>query len=127
MKPKTWVRVVNAILAMAVVAVVLGNYARAVKAVELERASLGLEAEWIGGHAKQIKSVTPGGPADRAGLRAGDVLRFGPNRESDWVLVGYRNMPEGFSAPLPVRHADGSTSTVTLVPDSVAYLPTLND
>jgi hypothetical protein len=36
-------------------------------------------------------------------------------------------MPEGFSGTLPVRHADGSSSIVKLVPERVDYLPTLND
>jgi hypothetical protein len=36
-------------------------------------------------------------------------------------------MPEGFSASLPVRRADGSRTQVDFVPQRVAYLPTLND
>jgi hypothetical protein len=79
-QPKTWVRLVNALLAMAVAAAVAGNYPRVIKVVELERASLGIQAEWIGGHGKQMNGVTLGGPADRAGIRAGDVLQFDPYR-----------------------------------------------
>lgn len=71
--------------------------------------------------------MTPGGAADRAGLRAGDVLEFDPSRNESWVLAGYREMPAGFSASVPVHHADGSRTVVRLEPTRVAYAPTLND
>ena len=117
----------NALCALALCALVLGNYLPMVRVLELSRAGLGLQGEWIANHSKRITSVSPGGPADRAGLRAGDVIRFDPNRDADWVMAGYRKMPEGFSGALAVRHGDGSTSVVGIVPESVAYLPTLND
>jgi hypothetical protein len=126
-EPRTFFRGINTAFAVALCAVVLGNYLPMVRVLDLSRAGLGIEGEWIDGPAKRITSITPGAPADRAGLRAGDVLLFDPNRESDWVLAGYRNMPEGFSAALPVRHADGSQTVVSLVPTRVTYLPTLND
>lgn len=125
--PGLFVRAVNAFCAVALCALLLGNYLPMVRVLDLSRADLGLQGVWIGGHAKRITSVTPGAPADRAGLRAGDILQFDPNRETDWVLAGYRNMPEHFSASLPVRHVDGTRSVVALVPESVAYLPSLND
>ena len=78
-----------------------------VKTFDLHRADLGVKGEWIGDHARRVTAVTPGGAADRAGLRPGDVLEFDPAREADWVLASYRNMPEGFGGTLPVRHADG--------------------
>ena len=126
-EPRTFVRSINAAFALVLCALVLGNYLPMVRVLDLSRAGLGIEGEWIDEHARRITSVVPGAPADRAGLRAGDVLLFDPNRESDWVLAGYRDMPEGFSGTLPVRHADGSQSVVSLVPTRVIYLPTLGD
>lgn len=126
-KPKTWVRVVNGLAALAVAAFVLGNYWPIVKLFGLARADLQYQGEWIGGHAKRITAVTSGGVADRAGLRPGDVLEFDPSRNDDWVLAAYRNMPVGFTGTLPVRHADGTRAIVSLAPERVAYLPNPND
>jgi hypothetical protein len=126
-QPRTFVRAINGLIALALGAYLLIAYLPVVKVFELSRADLMIRGEWIGGHAKQITAVTPGGVADRAGLKAGDVLEFDPARDGDWVLAGYREMPEGFSGTLPIRHADGSRAVVTLVPERVAYLPTLND
>jgi hypothetical protein len=126
-QPRTWVRAINALFALAVCAVVAGNYLPMWRAIDLARADLGIQGTWIGHEAKQITAVQAGGPADRAGLKPGDILQFESSRETDWVLAGYRHMPEGFRGSLPVQHADGSASRVTLVPERVAYLPTLND
>jgi hypothetical protein len=125
--PSTISRVVNALFALALAAFVLANFWPTVKLFDLARADLQYQGSWIGGHAKRITAVTPGGVADRAGLKPGDVLEFDPARDSDWVLASYRNMPEGFTGTLPVRHADGTRSVVTLTPQRVAYLPTFND
>jgi len=126
-KPKTWVRVVNGLAALAVAVFVLVNYWPLVKLFDLSRADLQYQGVWIGGHAKRITAVTSGGVADRAGLKPGDVLEFDPSRKDDWVLASYRDMPEGFTGTLPVRRADGTRAVVTLAPKRVAYLPTLND
>ena len=125
--PGPFVRAINAILALALGALVLAIYLPTVQLFHLSRADLQVEGVWIGGHAKQITAVTPGGVADRAGLREGDVLEFDPANDESWILASYREMPEGFSATLPVRHADGSTTVATLAPERVAYLPSLND
>ena len=63
----------------------------------------------------------------RARLKPGDVLEFDPDKNDDWVLASYRNVPEGFSATLPVRHADGTRSVVAITPERVAYLPRTYD
>jgi hypothetical protein len=112
---------------LALAALLLVVWAPVVKVLDLTRADLGADGIWIGASARRVTSVTPGGAAAIAGIRAGDVLQFDPERDEDWVLAGYRAMPEGFSASLPVRHADGSRSIVVLQPDAVAYLPTSND
>jgi hypothetical protein len=126
-QPKTWVRVVNGLAALALAALVLGMYWPTVKLSDLHVADLGYQGEWIEGHAKRITAVTPGGPVDRAGLQPGDVLEFDPGRNDDWVLAGYRDTPEGFTGTLTARYADGTRSSVTLAPVRSAYLPTLND
>jgi len=126
-QPRTFVRAINTLFAVALAAFVLASYWPIVKMFELARADLEVQGVWIGGHAKKITAVTPGGVADRAGLKPGDVLEFDPGRESDWVLASYRQMPEGFSATLPARHVDGSQTNVTLAPQRVAYLSSVND
>jgi hypothetical protein len=125
--PNAFKRAANGFVALALAASWLAVYWPVVKVFDLSRADLMYQGVWIGDHARQITAVTPGGVADRAGLRVGDVLEFDPNRDVDWVLAGYRNMPENFRGSLPVRHADGSREIVTLVPERVAYLPSLND
>jgi hypothetical protein len=112
---------------MALGAFILAVYWPMVQLLDLSRADLQSEGVWVGGNARQVTAVTPGGVADRAGLRAGDVLEFDPGKDEDWVLASYRNMPAGFSATLPVRHADGSKTLASLAPERVSYLPTLND
>jgi len=114
------------LLAVALGAVVLVTCWSTMRAFDIYRADLMIESVWIAGRARQITVVTPGGVADRAGLRAGDVLEFDVSRDADWVLAGYRQMPEGFSATLRVRHVDDSRAIVTIAPGRAAYLPTLH-
>ncbi|MBP1689244.1 MAG: hypothetical protein H6Q33_5387 [Deltaproteobacteria bacterium] len=126
-QPKTSVRVMNGLIALALAAFVLGIYWPTVRTIDLDLADLGYQGQWIEGYAKRVTAVTPGGPADRAGVKTGDVLEFNPAQNADWVLAGYRDMPEGFTGNLIARHADGTRSSVTLAPVRTAYLPTLND
>lgn len=125
--PSLLARTLNVVIAAAISAFLLATYWPMVQLFDLSRADLEYQGVWIGGNAKQITAVTSGGVADRAGLRAGDVLEFDPAKDEDWVLASYREMPEGFSATLPVRHADGSRTLARLQPTRVAYAPTLND
>jgi hypothetical protein len=121
------VRLANALVALTLASLALAAYWPMTRLVDLHRADLGIRGEWIGGHAKRITSVRPDGAGDLAGLRVGDVLAFDPRVEDDWILAGYRHMPEGFTAKLPVQRADGSYVLLTLEPDRVPYLPKLND
>jgi hypothetical protein len=127
LQPKHSVRVINGLIALALAAFVLGIYWPTVRTINLDLADLGYQGQWIEGYANRITAVAPGGPADRAGLKTGDVLEFDPGRNADWVLAGYRDMPAGFTGTLIARHADGTRSAVTLAPVRRAYLPTLND
>ena len=120
-------RVMNGLIALALAAFLLGAYWPIVQLTGLSRAELDYQGVWIGGNARQVVAVKPGGPADRAGIKPGDVFRFDPARNDDWILAGYRQMPEGFSASLPVRHASGATTVVRLEPTRVSYSTTLND
>ena len=126
-QPGTLVRLVNALVALAFASLALAAYWPMMKLVDLHRADLGIRGEWIGGHAKQISKLTPGGVADLAGLHVGDVLEFDPREEDHWILAGYRNVPEGFAERLPVRRANGSRTLVMLKPHRVPFLPHLND
>jgi hypothetical protein len=125
--PGPVVRTFHAVCALALAALLLVIWSPVVKVLDLTRADLGADGVWIGDSIRRVTSVTPGGAAAVAGVRVGDELQFNPRRDDDWVLAGYRPMPESFSASLSVRHADGSHSTVLLRPDAVQYLPTTND
>jgi hypothetical protein len=125
--PGTFVRLLNALVALAFASLALAAYWPMMKLVDLHRADLGIKGEWIGGHAKRITKITPNGAADLAGLRVGDVLEFDPRVENDWILAGYRHMPEGFAARMPVQRADGALSLVLFKPDRVPFLPASND
>lgn len=124
---RTWVRALNGLIALALAAFLLGSYWPIVKTFDLHRADLGVKGEWTGDHARLITAVRPGGAADSAGIKPGDVLEFDPNRSDDWILASYREMPEGFTGTLPVRFADGRRAIVTLAPERVAYLPATTD
>lgn len=125
--PSLLARSLHLAIAAAISTFLLATYWPMVQLLDLSRADFEYQGIWIGGNAKQITAVKPGGVADRAGMRVGDVLEFDPGKDEAWVLAGYRNMPADFSATLPVRHADGSRTVAHLVPTRVAYAPTLND
>ena len=126
-RPSLIARAINALFAVAFAVAVLAAYWPTVQVLGLWRADLGYQGVWLEGYSKKITSVAPGGVADRDGLRVGDVLQFDPRKHAHWVLAGYRQMPAGFAASIPVRRMNGAVDVVTLAPERVAYLPTLND
>jgi hypothetical protein len=125
--PGMLVRLVNALVALSLASLAAATYWPMTRLVDLHRADLGIRGEWIGGHAKLITKIAAGGVADRAGLRVGDVIEFDPREDDDWVLAGYRDLPEGFAARLPVRRANGSLNLMMFEPNRVPFLPGLND
>ena len=67
--------------------------------------------------------VTPGGPADRAGIRPGDVILAidgRPVTESDELVVAIRARAPGDAVTLTVRGDDGQERQVRVVLDEVA-------
>ncbi|WP_431835906.1 trypsin-like peptidase domain-containing protein [Cellulomonas sp. Y8] len=67
--------------------------------------------------------VTPGGPADRAGIRAGDVILAidgRPVTASDELVVAIRARTPGDAVSLRVRAADGAERDVRVVLDESA-------
>lgn len=67
--------------------------------------------------------VTPGGPADRAGIRPGDVILAidgRPVTESDELVVAIRARAPGDAVTLTVRGGDGQEREVRVVLDEVA-------
>jgi putative serine protease PepD len=68
-------------------------------------------------------AVTPGGPADRAGIRPGDVILAidgRPVTESDELVVAIRARAPGDAVTLTVRTGDGEEREVRVVLDEVA-------
>lgn len=125
--PSIAARLVHGSLAAVVASAVIAFYWPVLELAQLHRADLQLRGEWADGHNLVVTGVLPGGAASRAGLHVGDVLQFSARRPTDWILAGYRPMPEGFTATVGVRRPDGSGTTVSLAPRRAAFLPTLND
>lgn len=125
--PSIAARLVNGSLAAVVASAVLAFYWPVLELTRLHRADLQLRGQWADGHILVVTDVSPGGVASRAGLQAGDILQFSPRRPTDWILAGYRSMPEGFTAPVSVRRPDGTGTTVWMAPHRAAFLPRLSD
>jgi len=67
--------------------------------------------------------VTPGGPAERAGIRAGDVILAidgRPVTASDELVVAIRARTPGDAVTLRVRATDGAERDVRVVLDESA-------
>jgi putative serine protease PepD len=81
------------------------------------RAYLGVRISQGFGNGVVISAVTPGGPADQAGLQAGDVinaLNGQPVKTADDLSQILAALKPGDKAPVVATRQDGSTTTVTV-------------
>lgn len=84
------------------------------------RAALGVSVETVAGANGQpagvgIVEVTPGGPADKAGLQSGDVITAingTATPDTETLSVVLAGMRPGQQAPVKISKPDGSTDTV---------------
>ncbi|HMJ37602.1 MAG TPA: trypsin-like peptidase domain-containing protein [Baekduia sp.] len=80
------------------------------------RAYLGVEiASTLQGTGVVVAAVTKGGPADKAGVRAGDVIlkvAGKPTPTADDLATVLATLKPGQTVPVEVRRADGSTKTL---------------
>lgn len=84
------------------------------------RAALGVSVETVAGASGQpagvgIVEVTPGGPADKAGLRSGDVITAidgTATPDTETLSVVLAGMRPGQQASVKITKSDGSTDTV---------------
>src|SRR5215475_9476320 len=92
------------------------------KVTNSHRAALGIRATTVAGPNGQpagagIVDVTPGGPGDKAGLEAGDVivaLNGTPVRDTDDLSAILANLSPGQKTTVKVQRADGSTANVSV-------------
>jgi S1-C subfamily serine protease len=86
------------------------------------RAALGVEAQTVSGSNGQpagvgIVTVTPGSPAAKAGLKAGDVITAvngTSTPDTETLATVLATLRPGQQVPVKVTNADGSTATVTV-------------
>jgi S1-C subfamily serine protease len=101
---------------------IAGQIIKTGRVTNSHRAALGVEVETVTGSSGQpvgagIVAVTPGGPAAKAGLRAGDVITAvngTPTPDTETLAGVLAGLQPGQQARVSVTRANGSTATVTV-------------
>lgn len=85
---------------------------------EIRGGYVGIEPMLFVGNEATIDGVRPQGPAERAGLKAGDrVLSFGGHAVADWLDLAWKvDRTNGTEAPIVVRRG-GETLTLQVRPE----------
>jgi putative serine protease PepD len=97
---------------------IAGQIVKYGKVVNSHRAYLGISVGETVGSGDYVSSITPGGPAARAGIRVGDVLLSidGKPVDTTGVLsVVLAGLKPGRSVPVVLRHQNGTRETVHVV------------
>jgi S1-C subfamily serine protease len=106
-----------------VVTDIAGQLVKDGKVTDSHRAALGIAATTVTDRSGQpagvgVVSVTPGGPADQAGIRAGDVLTAVNGQQvadTQQLAAVLANLPVGKTVPVSVLRGGGTTTVqVTL-------------
>lgn len=86
---------------------------------EMQGGYVGIEPMLFVGNEATVDGVTPGGPAEKAGLKAGDVvLSYNGAKVIDWLdLTEKVNARGGKETVVSVKHADGTIGSVKLTPE----------
>lgn len=86
---------------------------------EMQGGYVGIEPMLFVGNEATVDGVTPGGPAEKAGLKAGDVvLSYNGAKVIDWLdLTEKVNARGSKETVVSVKHADGTIGSVKLTPE----------
>ena len=96
---------------------IAGQLVKYGKVVDSHRAYLGIRVGDTGGNGVYVGAVTAGGPAAKAGIRAGDVIVSvdrKPAPTTDVLSAVLATLKPGKTVPVVVRHQNGKKTTVQL-------------
>ena len=94
---------------------IAGQLVKYGKVVDSHRAYLGIRVGDTGGNGVYVGAVTAGGPAAKAGIRAGDVIVSvdrKPAPTTDVLSAVLATLKPGKTVPVVVRHQNGKKATV---------------
>jgi putative serine protease PepD len=96
---------------------IAGQLVKFGKVVNSHRAYLGIRVGDTGGKGVYVGSVTPGGPAAKAGMKPGDVIisvAGKPTPTADALSVVLATLKPGQKVAVVIRHQDGKKATLRL-------------
>jgi S1-C subfamily serine protease len=94
---------------------IAGQLVKFGKVVNSHRAYLGIRVGDTGGQGVYVGSVTPGGPAAKAGMKPGDVIMSvagKPTPTADALSAVLATLKPGQKVPVEIRHQDGKKATL---------------